>query len=174
MTTKYRRMSMDTQGAPTGAWVEFSDDEMAERYGAAKLPELFNLFLTDPQQYTEVWRNDGWRPASIRVLPLWQRASEMEIIRVTNEAARLRRQAGDAYREQGALLEATLLAVKEAEDRLREQRTRVTAAEEQMKSDIATVKKLESSAASKRKDLDKRLAMLDASTSPKTAEPVTA
>ena len=168
MTTRYRQMQISGWGVTGGEWKDFTDDELAARMDAARAAQTLDMWLNDPQTYVEVFRNGDWRPASIRAVPLWEHASKLEIAKIEGQAAQLRKTAGKAYEEQATILEAALLAVKEAEARVREQRERVAAAETQKKAVISQAKKLEGEAASKKKDFDKRIAMFDAATSPKT------
>jgi hypothetical protein len=172
MTTRYRKMQMEGWGVSGGEWEELTDDDIQEKF-PDRAASVLDTLLNDHQMYVEIERNGGWRPASIRTLPMWQHASTLEITNLEQQAEQLRRQAGNAYRAQGELLEQALRAVKEAEDRLREQRVRVDAGEERLKADTSKAKKLEAEAASKRRDLGKRLAVSDAASSP-APEPIPA
>jgi hypothetical protein len=159
-------MILDGWGQTGGEWKYFTADDMA--------PRDLERQLQLAQLAVEVFRNGDWRAASIRAIPLFEQTSKLEIAHLREQAKQLRGPAEKAYRDMGEKLEGALVAVKEAEAFVREQRERVNAAELRLKEATAKAKAMEREAESLQRHLDKRLALHDASTSPKTPETVTA
>jgi hypothetical protein len=164
--TKMRSMIVQgpaASGPTRGQYSEFDPDGMT--------PIELDTLLRSAEHVIQVWRNGGWRDASIRDVPGWQRTADMEVDVLRGKVEQLRVQAQRSVdAAEGRLAsakaaeEAAKRACKAAEDDLKSVRSA------QRKSE-AEASEIERERAAAEKERERRLAVLDAQAD---AEPIAA